>query len=71
MSPSPLVDDGYDIADYDKILPDLGTLAEFETFVAEADQGGIGVITDLVMNHTSQEHAWFQASRHAERKSKD
>lgn len=63
MYPSPLIDDGYDIADYYNIHPDLGTLEDFETFVAEAHRRGLRVITDLVMNHTSNQHSWFLESR--------
>src|SRR5512143_1594452 len=61
--PSPLVDDGYDIADYYGIHPDLGTLDEFKTFLAEAHARGLRVIADLVLNHTSDQHPWFQAAR--------
>jgi maltose alpha-D-glucosyltransferase / alpha-amylase len=63
MYPSPLVDDGYDIAGYYDIHPDLGTLEDFEAFVAEAHRRGLRIITDLVMNHTSDQHPWFQESR--------
>lgn len=61
--PSPLRDDGYDIADYYNIHPDYGTLADFERLLAEAHRRGLRVITDLVLNHTSDEHPWFQAAR--------
>ena len=60
---SPLRDGGYDIADYKQVLPDFGTLPEFQELVAQAHARGIRVITDFVMNHTSDQHAWFQASR--------
>ena len=63
--PSPLRDDGYDIADYTAIHPDLGTLADFRHFVAEAHRRGIRVITELVLNHTSDQHPWFQRARRA------
>ena len=63
MYPSPLLDDGYDIADYCNIHPDYGTLDDFKTFLAEAHARGLRVITDLVMNHTSDRHPWFQAAR--------
>ena len=61
--PSPLKDDGYDIADYHDVHPTLGTLVDFETFVVEAHRRGLRVMTELVMNHTSDQHPWFQAAR--------
>src|SRR5690606_1712086 len=61
---SPLRDGGYDISDYMTILPDFGDLSEFVNLVEEAHRRGMRVITDLVMNHTSDRHPWFQASRH-------
>ncbi|OPG09644.1 maltose alpha-D-glucosyltransferase [Microbispora sp. GKU 823] len=61
---SPLKDGGYDISDYMKILPDFGDLGDFIKLVDEAHKRGIRVIADLVMNHTSDQHPWFQASRH-------
>ncbi|GIH24843.1 trehalose synthase [Acrocarpospora phusangensis] len=60
---SPLRDGGYDIADFMKILPDFGDLGDFVKLVEEAHKRGIRVIADLVMNHTSDQHPWFQASR--------
>ena len=60
---SPLRDGGYDIADYTAVLPEFGTLPEFTELVSQAHARGIRIITDLVMNHTSDQHAWFQASR--------
>jgi maltose alpha-D-glucosyltransferase/alpha-amylase len=63
--PSPLRDDGYDIADYENIHPSYGTLEDFDRFMAEAHRRGIRVITELVINHTSDQHPWFQAARHA------
>ncbi len=63
--PSPLRDDGYDIADYENIHPGYGTLDDFDKFVAEAHRRGIRVITELVINHTSDQHPWFQAARRA------
>jgi maltose alpha-D-glucosyltransferase/alpha-amylase len=63
--PSPLRDDGYDIADYENIHPVYGTLADFDRFVAEAHRRRIRVITELVINHTSDQHPWFQAARRA------
>ena len=63
--PSPLRDDGYDIADFQEISPLYGKMAEFETFIAEAHRRGLRVISDLVMNHTSDKHPWFQSARSA------
>jgi len=63
MYGSPLLDDGYDIADFYVIHPDYGTLADFCTFIAAAHARGLRVIVDLVLNHTSDQHPWFQASR--------
>jgi maltose alpha-D-glucosyltransferase / alpha-amylase len=61
--PSPLKDDGYDIADYTNINPQYGTLEDFQTFLDEAHRRELRVITELVMNHTSDQHEWFQRSR--------
>ncbi|GAA2784964.1 hypothetical protein GCM10020219_065570 [Nonomuraea dietziae] len=61
---SPLRDGGYDISDYGKILPDFGDLGDFVQLIESAHARGIRIITDLVMNHTSDMHPWFQASRH-------
>ena len=63
--PSPLRDDGYDISDYQNVHPDYGTLADFRAFVREAHARGLKVITELVINHTSDQHPWFQAARRA------
>jgi maltose alpha-D-glucosyltransferase/alpha-amylase len=63
MYPSPLEDDGYDIADYKGIHPDYGTLDDFKAFLDAAHERGLRVVTDLVMNHTSDQHSWFQAAR--------
>ncbi|WP_380170059.1 maltose alpha-D-glucosyltransferase [Kineococcus sp. DHX-1] len=60
---SPLRDGGYDISDYNAVLPEFGTLADFQHLVAQAHDRGIRVVVDLVMNHTSDQHPWFQASR--------
>ena len=60
--PSPLADGGYDVADYRDIHPDFGTLAEADAFIADAHDRGIRVLIDLVPNHTSIEHEWFQAA---------
>jgi len=64
--PSPLRDDGYDIADYGNIHPHYGTLRDFRAFLREAHRRGLRVITELVVNHTSDQHAWFQRARQAE-----
>ena len=69
--PSPLKDDGYDIADYYSINPIYGTLGDFKAFMREAKQRGLRVITELVLNHTSDQHPWFQRSRRAPKGSKD
>ncbi len=58
--PSPGRDDGYDIADYNGINPDFGTLAQFKRFVKEAHDRGMRIITELVINHTSDQHPWFK-----------
>ena len=63
--PSPLRDDGYDIADYTDIHPAYGTLRDFKTFLREARWRGLKVITELVLNHTSDQHPWFQRARRA------
>ena len=65
--PSPLRDDGYDIADYRTVHPSYGTLDDFKLFLEAAHQRNIRVVIELVLNHTSDQHAWFQESR----KSKD
>ena len=63
MYPSPLEDDGYDIADYLDIHPDYGTMEDFKIFLDEAHRRGLRVITDLVLNHTSDRHPWFVEAR--------
>src|ERR1700732_70721 len=63
--PSPGRDDGYDIADYTNVHPELGTLADFEHLITEAHARGLRVITELVLNHTSDQHPWFQRARRA------
>ena len=63
MYPSPLRDGGYDIADFYDIHPDYGTVDDFRSFVDAAHQRQIRVIADLVMNHTSSDHPWFQEAR--------
>jgi maltose alpha-D-glucosyltransferase/alpha-amylase len=68
--PSPLRDDGYDISDYRSINPSYGTMREFRNFVRAAHQRGLKVITELVINHTSDQHPWFQRARRAKKGSK-
>jgi len=63
--PSPLRDDGYDIANYTAVNPSYGTLGDFKAFLKEAHRRGIRVVTELVINHTSDQHPWFQKSRRA------
>lgn len=65
--PSPLRDDGYDIADYTNVHPDYGNLADFSGFLREAHRRNLRVITELVLNHTSDQHPWFQRARRARR----
>ncbi|HEX5757662.1 MAG TPA: maltose alpha-D-glucosyltransferase [Thermoanaerobaculia bacterium] len=64
--PSPWRDDGYDIADYTSVHPAYGTLKDFRGFLREAKRRGLRVITELVINHTSDQHPWFQRARRAE-----
>jgi maltose alpha-D-glucosyltransferase / alpha-amylase len=61
--PSPRMDDGYDIKDYCNIHPDYGTLQDFRQLIEAAHARGLRIITDLVLNHTSDQHPWFQAAR--------
>lgn len=68
--PSPMRDDGYDIADYRAVEPSYGTMAEARQFIQEAHKRGLRVITELVINHTSDQHPWFQKARYAKRGSK-
>ena len=63
--PSPMRDDGYDIADYHNVDPAFGGMDDFHEFIREAHGRGLRVITELVINHTSDRHPWFQAARHA------
>ncbi|HVL81615.1 MAG TPA: maltose alpha-D-glucosyltransferase [Actinomycetota bacterium] len=63
--PSPLRDDGYDTADYRDVHPSYGTLRDFRQFMREARRQGLRVITELVLNHTSDQHPWFQRARRA------
>ena len=62
---SPRRDDGYDIAEYTAVHPEYGTLDDVKRFIEEAHRRGIRVITELVINHTSDQHAWFQRARQA------
>jgi maltose alpha-D-glucosyltransferase / alpha-amylase len=68
--PSPLKDDGFDVSEYCDIHPDYGTLADFKLFLKEAHRRGLKVITELILNHTSDQHPWFQKSRKARSGSK-
>src|SRR4030095_8993604 len=63
--PSPLRDDGYDISDYYNVHPHYGTLDDFKVFQREAHKRGLRIITELVLNHTSDQHPWFQRARRA------
>jgi len=63
--PSPGKDDGYDISDYRNVHPDFGTMRDFRAFLKAAHRKGIRVITELVLNHTSDQHRWFQRARQA------
>lgn len=65
--PSPLRDDGYDVADFMAVNPAYGTVADVSRLVEEAHRRGLRVITELVVNHTSDQHPWFQAARRAPR----
>jgi maltose alpha-D-glucosyltransferase/alpha-amylase len=67
--PSPGRDDGYDIADYGSINPDFGTMKDFRRFITEAKRRGLRVITELVINHTSDQHDWFKRARRSDPKS--
>src|SRR5918997_3602528 len=71
MYASPLRDGGYDIADYKAVHPDYGTMEDVRQFIESAHQRQIRVIADLVVNHTSSDHPWFQASRRGEEPYKD
>lgn len=68
--PSPLKDDGYDIADYTSVHPLYGNLNDFKRFLREAHRRGLKVITELVINHTSDQHPWYQRARYATKRSK-
>ena len=64
--PSPRRDDGYDISEYRGVHPDYGTMADVKRFIAEAHRRGLRIITELVINHTSDQHPWFQRARRPE-----
>jgi maltose alpha-D-glucosyltransferase / alpha-amylase len=68
--PSPLRDDGYDISDYKNINPSYGRMGDFKAFIKEAHRRDIRVITELIVNHTSDQHPWFQRARLAKRGSR-
>jgi oligo-1,6-glucosidase len=68
---SPNDDNGYDISDYKDIQPEFGTMADFDTLLSEAKARGISIIMDLVINHTSDEHEWFERAKAGEQKYKD
>src|SRR6478735_1233570 len=61
--PSPLKDDGFDVTDHYDVHPDYGTLADFKLLLKEAHRKGIRVITELILNHTSDQHPWFKKAR--------
>ena len=61
--PSPRFDDGYDISDYRSVHPEYGTMADVKRFIAAAHKRGLRVVTELVINHTSDQHPWFQRAR--------
>jgi maltose alpha-D-glucosyltransferase / alpha-amylase len=63
--PSPMKDDGYDVSDYTAIDPRYGTIADFETLLGEAHRRGLRIVTELIVNHTSDQHPWFQRARRA------
>jgi maltose alpha-D-glucosyltransferase/alpha-amylase len=63
--PSPLRDDGYDISDYLSVHPNYGTMEDFREFLSQAHSRGLQVMIELVINHTSDQHPWFQRARHA------
>ena len=68
--PSPLRDDGYDIAAWDAVNPAYGSMQDFQLFLREAHRRNLRVITELVLNHTSDQHPWFQRARGAPRDSR-
>lgn len=68
--PSPLKDDGYDVVEYMDIHPDYGTLTDFKQFLKEAHSRGIRVITELILNHTSDQHPWFKKAKKSKENSR-
>src|SRR3546814_5628447 len=69
--PSPLRDDGYDIADYTAINPSYGHMSDFKRLVREAHRRDLNVVTELVINHTSDQHPWFQRARKSKHRSEE
>ena len=69
--PSPQKDNGYDVDDYTAINPDYGTMEDFEQLVKEAKKRGIGIMLDMVFNHTSTEHEWFKKAMAGDEKYKN
>ncbi len=67
--PSPFKDDGYDVSDYTSVHPAYGTINDFKVFLREANYRGIRVINEIILNHTSDQHPWFQRARRAKAKS--
>src|SRR3979411_3054643 len=68
--PSPGRDDCYDIADYGAVNPDFGTMKDFKRFIQEAQKRGLRVITELVVNHTSDQHDWLKRARRSDKNSR-
>ena len=68
---SPNDDNGYDISDYKDIQPEFGTMADFDELLSEAGKRGMKIIMDLVINHTSDEHEWFERAKAGEEKYKN
>jgi maltose alpha-D-glucosyltransferase / alpha-amylase len=68
--PSPMIDTGYDISDYQAIRKELGNMSDFEKFVSHAHKKGLRVITDMVLNHTSDQHPWFTEARSSKENTK-
>ncbi|MBI2318334.1 MAG: alpha-amylase, partial [Betaproteobacteria bacterium] len=63
--PSPMKDDGYDVSDYHNVHPQYGARNDLRSLMREAHRRGLRVITELIVNHTSDQHSWFQAARRA------